>query len=42
MMFLFFACLPKTNNLEEEIKQLRIETQTLQERVAALEEKKQA
>ena len=38
-MFLFFACLPKTNNLEEEVKQLRIETQSLQERVEALEEK---
>ena len=39
MMFLFFACVPKTNNLEEEVKQLRIETQSLQERVEALEEK---
>lgn len=38
-MFLFFACVPKTNNLEEEVKQLRIETQSLQERVEALEEK---
>ena len=39
MMFLFLSCLPKTNNLEEEVKQLRIETQSLQERVEALEEK---
>ena len=39
MMFLFLACMPKDNNLEEEFKQLRIETQSLQERVEALEEK---
>ena len=39
MMFLFLACMPKTNNLEEEVKQLRIETQSLQQRVEALEEK---
>lgn len=39
MIFLFFACIPKHNNLEEEIKLLRLETQDLKERVEVLENK---